>query len=249
MGCLIKNTCVSTYVAESVKSSPVFQSGVEILPASQLFYIIYKFSRIRASATIQDFTTSIDIISKAIGIENDLSSWASELPLAWRYSTVECKPEDTFYGTCYHMYQNSWHACVWNYYRTCRILLHAVLLKTLNTLESTVFHPALASAYQLQREESQSALSTMPSEIRASIPYQLGLLKTVNSDNSSIPKPSAVFSLLGLLQVFIASTDASLIAFDWMPKTLELIGHKFGIKQASITGSRLVKELSKITGV
>jgi hypothetical protein len=249
MGSLISNTRISTHIAELVESSQVFQSGVEILPASQLFHIIYKFSQLRAPVAVHDITTSIDIISKAIGIKNELSSWASELPSAWRYRTIESETEDIFYGIYYHIYHSSWHACVWNYNRVCRVLLHAVLLNTLNMLESAVSlaGPALASAYQLQRAESQSALSIVSSEVHASIPYQLGLLDAVNSDSTLIPKPSAVFSLLAVLHVFISASEASIYTFDWMPKTLELIRQKFGIKQASILRGSLVKELSKVT--
>jgi len=211
---------------------------MELVPASRLFRIICEFAQLHASVTRNEATNPVEIISTAIGIENDLSTWVSDLPPLWRYRTFMRETVHYIYGDYYHIYQSSWHACIWNYYRACRILVHSILLHNLNTLASPVSlaRPALVSAYCLQRAKSQTVLSRIPLDICASIPYQLGLHDREKRDHPSIPKPSGVFSLLGILQILVSSADASLRTHGWVSKTLEFMGHELGIGQALAIG-------------
>lgn len=238
MGSLIEKRRVPQHIAELMQSSQAFQSDMELVPASRLFRIICRFAQLHSSFTNKDVTNAVETISIAIGIDSDLSSWVSDLPPLWMYRTVTWDTTHDIYGDCYHIYRSSWHACIWNYYRICRTLVHSALLHNLSTLASPVSlaRPALVSAYCLQWAKSQTVLTKMPPDICASIPYQIGLHETEERGHASIPKPSAVFSLLGLLQVFMSSTDTSLATYGWLSKTLELMGHKFGIGQALAMG-------------
>ena len=238
MGSLIKKTRVSQPIAEFVQSSPAFQSDMELVPASRLFRIICGFAQLHASVTRNEVTNPVEIISTAIGIDNDLSSWVSDLPPLWRYRTFTWDTARYFYGDYYHIYQSSWHACIWNYYRACRVLVHSILLHNLSTLALPVSlaRPALVSAYCSQRAKSQTLLSRIPLDICASIPYQLGLHEREKNDYLSIPKPSGVFSLLGILQVLVSLVDASLGSNGWVSKTFELMGRELGIGQALAIG-------------
>ncbi len=230
MGCLIQKTCVPQSIA---RLTGVFQSDRTLLPASRLLHIMCKFARFHASIERVEASHTVEMILAAIDIDNELSSWVSELPSTWSYDKARSASAETFYGDSYHIYQSSWHACVWNYYRICRIILHTILLRSLDALASPVSstHPALVSAYRVQRRESQAILATLPLDICATIPYQLGL-NEIGARNQTAPKPSAVFSILGLLQVFVRSADAALASQSWLSKTFEYIGHQYGAQQA-----------------
>ena len=211
---------------------------MELVPASRLFRIICEFAQLQSSVRRNEVTGPVEIISAAIEIDNELSSWVSDLPPLWRYDSFTWGTANHFCGDCYHIYRSSWHASVWNYYRTCHILVHSILEHNLSILASAMSsaRPALVSAYCLQRAKSQTVLSRMPLDICASIPYHLGLYMREKTDYSSIPKPSGVFSLLGILQVLVSSAYASLGSHDWLSKTLELMGCELGIGQALAIG-------------
>jgi len=240
MGCLIRKTYVPHTIAELFQSSHLFHSDEELLPASRLFNILCRCIEFYVSVAKSKVTNAVETIATAISIDNDLSSWISGLPSVWKYSTVMREVPDTTYGDHYHIYQGSWCACVWNYYRLCRILIHSVMLSTLNTLSSSVSlaHADLEVAYRSQLKKTHILLSQMPSEICASISYQLCLHKTEKRNGGSIPKPSGLFSLLGLLQVLVGSPNISSTS-GWVIKTLELMGREFGIRQALGVGKQL----------
>jgi hypothetical protein len=241
MGCLLRKTDVPRHVTDLWPSFGASQSNTELGPACQLFHIICEFAQLRSAVYKAEVTGPVEITSAGMVVHNDLSSWARELPLTWTYLTIVLKTEDGVYGNYYHLYQSSWQATVWNNYRICCFLVHSILLQALDKIEASVssMPPALQSAFQLQQIKSRSALSTIPSEIRASIPYQLGLNEGCRGESNSIPKPSGVFSLLGLLQVFISSTGATHAQYRWLLETPLYVGHNLGIRQALVMAQSL----------
>ena len=211
---------------------------MELLPASQLFRIVYKCAQLRDSDSKNETSSLIDIIGIAIDLEQKLSFWASALPSSWTYSIVTLNAEDKVYGPYYCLYEGSWQASVWNYYRICRLLIHDTILHALDTIQPSVSptNPTLAERCQVQRTSSEAALSSVTSEICASIPYQLGLNKTEMGSPLPIPKPSGVFGLFLLLRVLVASAGFYRSNETWISHTLQLLGHELGIRQALVVG-------------
>jgi hypothetical protein len=242
MGCLLKGTHVPPFIMKLIQRSQAFHSSTDLLPASQLFRIVYECAQLRGSISKNNTSSLIDITGTAIDLEGKLSLWASALPSSWTYRIVALNAEDKVYGPYYCLYEGSWQASVWNYYRICRLLIHSTILHALDTIEPSVppTNPALALKCRLQRTSSEAVLSSVPSDICASIPYQLGLNKTEMEDTLSIPKPSGVFGLFLLLQVLVGSTGISRSNDSWLSHTLQFMGNELGIKQALVIGKRIM---------
>ncbi|KAF2098966.1 hypothetical protein NA57DRAFT_76200 [Rhizodiscina lignyota] len=239
VGCIIRRIRVPQAIIEWIQNSQKLQSDTDVLPAYLLFNIICRITELHASCSNNGAKNPTNIISACIGFDNDLSSWVVGLPGVWTYSTSTLKEPHECYGTKYHVYGNPWFACIWGYYRFCRIMVHQTVLHCLNNFPSSV-SPAIPTAtagYGLQRKRSRTILVHMCLDMCASIPYQLGFHESETLDYSSllIPKPSGVFSLLGLIQGLVCAADAFLeLVRAWLPKTLELIDKRLGIRQAFI---------------
>jgi hypothetical protein len=205
---------------------------------------------LHVSITEKDVTDPVQLVALAMRLDGDLSLWVSEVPLIWRHRTITRMTTPKFYGDYCHSYQSCWIASVWNYYRLCRILVQKVVLQNLDVLFGPVSStdPALASKCWIQHEKSRIRLSQFLDEIRASIPYQLGLDETQNTDSTLVPRSSGVISFLGLLQGLVTAMERSDMWQDWLLSTCEFIGGEIGIRQAWVM-ARSIREQSQTAEV
>ncbi|EHK17188.1 uncharacterized protein TRIVIDRAFT_227033 [Trichoderma virens Gv29-8] len=236
MGCLISRIPVPTHIQELARSSPAFKSDIHLLPAKQLFSIICRFADLHSSDNINQVTQITENVSTAMSIEEELLSWETHLPDTWRYSD----PDKAHGGSC-HVYACAWQAYLWNQYRICRILVHAVLLRYLDALDVPVrqAHPVLMAAYASQQEASRGILATMMLGIRASASYILGLYEKTKGSNALSPEHSGVFGLLGSMQALIGVVEVGGEDADWLCEMLEVMGSRWGIGQALVLGKYL----------
>lgn len=58
--------------------------------------------------------------------------------------------EEKAHGKEHIVYNASWRAYIWSFYRSCRILLHNVLLRHLDAIPMPTAHPAIILAYGKQ---------------------------------------------------------------------------------------------------
>lgn len=119
-----------------------------------------------------------------MSMEEDLSTWQNTLPLTWE-PTIISDTEDKAHGKQHIVYNTSWHAYIWSFHRTCRILLHNVLLRHLNTIASPIStaHPAWILAYEKQRLVSQDVMTSTWRVLQASVPFMLGSHSSTNGRN------------------------------------------------------------------
>ncbi|PNP47081.1 hypothetical protein THARTR1_10586 [Trichoderma harzianum] len=233
MSCLIRRVPVPTHIRELCRSSPAFISDGDLLPARQLFSIICRLTDMHSLKSTDQVTEITAMVSTAMSIEEELLSWESNLPHTCRYTDP-----DRGHGDPHHVYTCSLQAHIWNQYRTCRILVHTMLLRYLDSLAMPVTqaHPALMAAYTSQQEASRKILAAMILDIRGSVSYVLGLYETTKANTSLSPEHSGVFGLLAAMQVLIGVVDISGGDAVWLSEMLEAIGSRWGIGQALVLG-------------
>lgn len=233
MSCLIRRVPVPIHIRELCRSSPALISDGDLLPARQLFGIICRFTDMHSLENTDQVTKITEMVSTAMSLEEELLSWESNLPHAYRYTDP-----DKGHGHSHHVYACSLQAFIWNQYRICRILVHTMLLRYLDSLALPVTqaHPVLMAAHASQQEASRKILATMMLDIRGSVSYIFGLYETTKANNSLSPEHSGVFGLLGAIQVLIGVVDIGGEDADWLSEMLELMGSRWGIGQALVLG-------------
>lgn len=111
------------------------------------------------------------LLSQAFGLENQLTSWADQLPPHWRPIPATRIPESVrkagiFRDQC-DCYPDLWVASTWNFYRYSRIAVHRIILNCLNLL------PKQENTSN-QTQFSQQIIQTLSADICATIPFFLG---------------------------------------------------------------------------
>ncbi|KAM0259620.1 hypothetical protein ACHAQJ_003199 [Trichoderma viride] len=239
ISCIIKRMPVPAHIRELVQSSLTFKADADLLLAIRLFNIICKLADLHSSGNTDRVTQITKKVSMAMSIEEELLSWESDLPETWRYTLAENNNTlDETYGASHHVYACSWQAYIWNHYRICRYASHTVLLHYLDTLALPVTkaHPALMQACTSQQKSSQDIRSTMLRDVRASVPYILGLYDKTKGNSSLSPEHSGVFGLLGSIQALVGVAGADICGEDagWLSELLKFIGSRLGIGQALV---------------
>ncbi|KAL6872027.1 hypothetical protein J3F83DRAFT_733515 [Trichoderma novae-zelandiae] len=243
MGCLIKRMPVPTHVRELARTSAAFVSDIHLLPARSLFEIVCRVAELHSRVDTAQVAQITEKVSIAIGIEEELRSWETHLPDMWKYTTAQDgSPEEDGprQGSC-HEYACPWQAYVWNQYRACRILVHTVLLRYLDTLAFpiTKTHPALMAAYTSRQEASRAILSTTMLDMRAGMSYILGLYDKGKGNSSLSPEHSGVFGLLGAVQALMGVVDVRGEDAGWLCEMLGVMGGRWGIGLAAVLGREL----------
>lgn len=115
----------------------------------------------------------LDIMTKAVDVDQQLTSWAFSVPLNWIPVPASSVPESIRDAGVYRdrcdCYLDMWVASTWNSYRDCRIVVQAVLLGCISMLPDEV-----------PPDSAQRALTTIQSlvdDICASVPFYLGSQK------------------------------------------------------------------------
>ncbi|KAL6898859.1 hypothetical protein GGI43DRAFT_384535 [Trichoderma evansii] len=236
IACLIEKIPIDEHVSVLVADPSAFESEDDDLsPARRLFEIVSKFTRFYSSIMTSKVPVVVQAISDAMGIEEDLSTWQNTLPITWE-PLIMSNTEEKVHGKEHIVYNASWHAYIWSFYRICRILLHNVLLRHLDAIASSMptAHPALILAYEEQRRASQDVLTSTWRALQASVPFMLGSHGSTNGQNAAKLRHSTVFGLVAVLQVLMSSTDIPLGDERWLHETLLFIGENIGVGQALV---------------
>ncbi|PTB62583.1 hypothetical protein BBK36DRAFT_1106526, partial [Trichoderma citrinoviride] len=249
MGCLIKQVPVPAHIRELARSCPAFASDVHVVPARLLFDIICRFAELYSlggTGQEEEVAQWTERVSAAVGIEEELCSWETGLPGLWRHTVTLVQEGSEKDGSSprrdttaiRHEYACSWQAYVWNHYRTCRILVHAVLLRYLDALALPVAsaHPALMAAYISQRDASRTVLSKTMGDLRAGMSYVLGLYDAGKGNACLSPETSGVFGLLGAVQALTGVVDVYGEDGEWLCGLLDGMGRRWGIGLAVVLG-------------
>lgn len=135
-------------------------------------------------------------------------------------------------------YRDLWASCVWNIYRTGRIILHATVLDCIDILSLV---PTWFSDFDFlatSRIESQQVIADMTESIKASVPY---VLAKVNSNGNSIRGETTALSgqsLLWPLNILQQMKRASIADRKWASHVLLEIGQVTGMRRAWLLAKR-----------
>lgn len=183
------------------------------------------------------------LLSTARILDRDLSDWANNAPISWRYSTainVHPSTHSGFIPRHIHRYSDFYTARVWNLFRVSRLIVQSILLRAVTRVanSSSRTNPKNPSITNIE-----DTIRELVNDICASVSFLLGnghlaarhpIAQKPSSNNTSWPKPSSRskdtlpkssgrFSLIWPLHI---GSSASSIPDDqrrWMRTQLSLI--------------------------
>ena len=89
---------MARHMRELVETAEYFKSAEDLLPASQLFVAICRFSAFYSSVATCEDADVAKTLSTAVSIEEDLALWEAELPSNWLHTTLEDVPDKVYGG-------------------------------------------------------------------------------------------------------------------------------------------------------
>jgi hypothetical protein len=182
----------------------------------------------RISANHDTFLPS-QFVAFATQSDQALQEWANSLPRAWKYDRLTAKP--------YYIYQNSWFARIWNYYRLARILANRIILDNLDILLSPALPGQGVSTDSLKwhYEHSSSVSSCLLQDIYDTLP---SMFDSEHTSADSLPLSATLFFITTILQSLLKVTDRSALFSDWSTPASEVLGQRF-----TLTKSVVIKNL------
>jgi hypothetical protein len=136
------------------------------------------------------------LISAARLLDRELSDWASNVPISWKYSTatyLHPSSHSGFISQHLHRYVNSYIARVWNLFRVSRLIVQSIILRGISWLGGSLpTDPKGLDIVNIERNVRE-----LVNDICASVSFLLGhdLSKMKQpaaneSSNKSNPHPS-----------------------------------------------------------
>ncbi|KAK9428527.1 hypothetical protein V1505DRAFT_214527 [Lipomyces doorenjongii] len=232
IGCIQRHKNLPFAMIEYPESCRDILSEVE-KPACSLASIVTRFIALWESLGHQSFADSNAIVERALDIENDLKTWAMELPESWAFKTAPYSGEvERFTGCMEHDYPNRFIANIWSWYRAVRMLVNDLLVEHLPSRICTAFE------YELSLADSLSTLSQLSTEICSSASYFLQFFDR----NTSTFHIHGAFTLLWPLKVVGSSRGSSEVLYLWAVSTLQNIWQDLGIKMALEMANQITED-------
>jgi hypothetical protein len=194
------------------------------------------------------------VVKEAILIDLQYQDWRNSASGLWKYrllrtasNPASCiwnnmSPTKTQTALLY-IYHDIWVATVWNWYRSCRMHLHEVLLHCMTLLHS--HPPARAQSIDPKEtlEQSHSIISDMLSEICASVPFCIGDIDSAGKP-AKIERRMPLYGYLLVWPLFVASASAESGSTQdlWIREKLEYVSNVMGIRKARLLATRIKKE-------
>ena len=105
-------------------------------PSADLLKVVARFVQLSALVRTQPLVDgqpgTADVIREALKINKDLESWERRQHGAWSVAEEHADdffPPEAVFDGCYHVYDNTYIARVWNHYRWTRIMANQMLLE------------------------------------------------------------------------------------------------------------------------
>lgn len=193
------------------------------------------------------------VVKEAIILDLDYERWSECTYETWPYHKLRmCStqsnasnsmPTSTPQTPSPHIYCDIWVAFVWNMYRGCRIHLHEVLLHSIDLLQSHPCGSSLPIDPELSRDQSNSIISGLISDICDSVPF---CLSDLNSSSQAQLKakqiPLAGYLLIWPLYVASVSVSQGSLCDLWIREKLRFISNIMGLHKAQLIARRPRKE-------
>jgi hypothetical protein len=201
-------------------------------------------------------TTPSDIIRTALTLDEDLVAALLDAPATSSYSVIKVSvseehPERTIWGPEYHVYTSIAVSCMWNSYRSARILLRETIIHALRQMRSA--YDADDQQHQALVRETREVCLRLVNDVCASVPFHLNAalqrretptFSTLDQKGSAAPRhggghlsPGSIgiggaITLLWPLLIAANSGFASREQRQWIIHCLDTIWRATGVNQA-----------------
>jgi hypothetical protein len=130
-------------------------------PSTELIRVLARFVQLSAFTRSQPLLDgqpkTAGMIREALEISEDLESWARRQESLWAFTEERVDdyfPPEAVFDGCYHVYDNTYFARVWNHYRWSHIMVNQMLLESSDRFPAT-------SAPLVTAEQQQRSLATI----------------------------------------------------------------------------------------
>ena len=190
------------------------------------------------------------IIDMATGIDEDLASWASNVPPQIKFDRIYgSRLSGEMFSTYYDVYSDYYVGGLWNAYRSTRVIALDILLEELQRLHELSV-PGLfngESPYSSQIRIYRLVVQELIHDIYACVPQYLDQVPGVEETPLNPFRAAVgVGFLLWPLYVSGCSTYVPWTTRMWAAKVLDTIAARSGIRQASFL-AQAVRDGDEIT--
>lgn len=237
VSCLTKSTPMPAHIVELRETFESMIDGSN--PAWKLSTIIIDITIFRGALRALEIVGPREIIERALEYDRRFLELFEDHPDSWAYETVynDEDPHLVWQNT-YHIYHDTFASQLWNGMRTCRIILHEIILEQL-LISSSALKPIFS--------ESEAALQT-ESSVEISLEMQAGILGSIPYESPSSPQdsrsPHAMTYFILWPLFLVAAMDLTTDEIrSWVRNRLKLIAGEMGIRQAAIMARFLTKQV------
>lgn len=204
---------------------------------SELSELIAKYCNLQATIDrCDDYIDPVKVVECASDIDAEFVAWATKWHSRDLYETILAEPSLDIFSNYWYSYPDVMIACVWNNYRSIRILIHQIIIEQLSRIESsfpTDSSLEYSSTIQHQIEASKKEIIQFSHEICATIPYYMYhnyFTDRAGWDSAYHPKNTARTKLV-IWPLYVAgqSECVSDSMRFWTADQLEKIGVSMGI--------------------
>ncbi|KAK4106270.1 hypothetical protein N658DRAFT_13257 [Parathielavia hyrcaniae] len=172
-------------------------------PSVELLKVVTRFAAlsalVRSQPLVDGHPKTSEVIQQALAINEHLEAWQAQQHRIWPVTEehmADFFPPDAVFEGCYHVYDDTYLARLWNHYRWAHTLVHQLLL------ESADRFPASAAPLVLpaQRRRSLDSLRRLTRDTLVSIPthYRHPKLRPEHLDCFDRTKPGAGIGIAGI---------------------------------------------------
>ncbi|EED22442.1 C6 transcription factor, putative [Talaromyces stipitatus ATCC 10500] len=204
-------------------------------PAWKLSEIMEKVAKFRAEVKLGTVCKTIDIVGVALGLDQELSVLAENMPFEWRFQRIPAEQDPgRVFDSYYHVYSDLWISCIWNFIRTSRLVLLKEIRRQHCPAPDVVI--PVFSTFNCESNYGQLhvIMESLASEICATIPQFCDDLKgryiEVATTKTDVPTTASVYHLFWPL-LNAAQTTSLDNRRDWIINRCRDIGHTTGIQQ------------------
>lgn len=186
----------------------------------------------------QDRDGSLDLISTATKLDDDLQIVSSCMPANWGYQILQNSDPVLVYNGTYHIYHDVWTIRYWNYLRLCRIRLQQIILDN---------HYPDHDPSGLRYQTMTSTITQLSTDICATVPQHVGNLRHLQLEQMEAPSPpnriisaqqetgpytAGIYHVLWPLFAIGKMKSTPIQQRKWIISRLQYLGRISGISQA-----------------
>jgi hypothetical protein len=199
-------------------------------PKWRLLSRVIQFANLKASISKNEVDDAITA-TRAMCIDRELVSILQELPRPWYHETIQLQqPSDRVLGQQYHTYSNHFVTQTLNILRCLRILLHALIKKSV--LEQIKLGVDVSSIHHYREAMASNVIDCTARDICASLPQYTLAFAEQGSNLQLTDRDIRCYTLLWPLYVAGAFSSPSTRIKEWVMKQTRYMSSDFRIRDA-----------------